>query len=243
MTGKETAGVISPATARIKTAHSVKEIKMMAKAAGEFAAGQLTPDREKNDRYPFGPFFSHVVQKAFDLDFFHLLLAEELNGMQMGVSALAVVLENICRADSSLGGIILTTVAAQQLMQHAGSTDPLKTICASESAYDFLIALPVFNNPSEVKHLAEVRTAGGRFLLSGQMEHMVLGAGQACPGAGSANRHRRLFLFSGGPGTCRYLQKRFRIESRTARLPGRGPGIGSGGRHAGRPGGRRGVLF
>ncbi|MGD9006697.1 MAG: acyl-CoA dehydrogenase family protein [Desulfobacteraceae bacterium] len=175
MTGDKTTGAGFPATARAQAAHGAKEIQMVAEAAAEFAAGQLTPDREANDRYPYGPFFSDVVQKAFDLDFFHLMLPEALNGMQMGASALAVVLENICRADSSLGGIIFTTVAAQQLMQHAGSTDHLERICAGESANDFLVALPVFNNPSEVKHLAEAWTAGGRYLLSGQMEYMVLG--------------------------------------------------------------------
>lgn len=175
MIGEKTADVISLEKAQTQGIHSAKEMKMMAKAAGEFAARQLTPEREENDKYPFGPFFSTAVQKAFDLDFFHLLLPEALNGLQMGVSAFAVVLENICRADSSLGGIIFTTVAAQQLMQHAGSTDLLKAICASESVNDFLIALPVFNNPAQVKHLADVRLTGDRFMLSGQMEYMVLG--------------------------------------------------------------------
>jgi alkylation response protein AidB-like acyl-CoA dehydrogenase len=175
MIGEKTADIISLEKENAQATHSAKEIKMMAKAASEFAAGQLTPEREKNDKYPFGPFFSNTVLKAFDLDFFHLLLPEALNGMQMGVSALSVVLENICREDSNLGGIIFTTVAAQQIMQFAGCTDSLKTICASESVNDFLIALPIFNNPSEVKRLADVRLADGRFILSGQMEYMVLG--------------------------------------------------------------------
>lgn len=175
MIGEKAADVISLEKEQAQATHSAKEIKMMAKAAGEFTARQLTPEREENDKYPFGPFFSNTVLKAFELDFFHLLLPEALNGMQMGVSALAVVLENICRGDSSLGGIIFTTVAAQQIMQLAGCTDPLKTICASESVNDFLIALPIFNNPAEVKRLADVRLADGRFILSGQMEYMVLG--------------------------------------------------------------------
>jgi alkylation response protein AidB-like acyl-CoA dehydrogenase len=175
MIGEKTASIISMEKEKARDTHSAKEIKMMAKAAGEYAAGQLTPEREENDKYPFGPFFSNAVKKAFDLDFFHLLLPEALNGMQMGVGALAVVLENICRADSSLGGIIFTTVAAQQLMLQADSTEPLKTICESESVNEFLIALPIFNNPAQVKHLADVRLAEGRFILSGQLEYMVLG--------------------------------------------------------------------
>jgi alkylation response protein AidB-like acyl-CoA dehydrogenase len=175
MTGNNNTNVISLEKEQVKINHSAKEIKMTAKAAGEFAAKQLAPDREENDKYPFGPFFSNVVQKAFDLDFFHLLLPEALDGMQMGVSALAATLENICREDSSLGGIIFTTIAAQELMQNAGGTDPLKAICTSESVNDFLIALPVFNNPGQVKHLAEVREVDGRWMLSGKIEYMVLG--------------------------------------------------------------------
>ncbi len=152
-----------------------KELKMMAKAANEFALKQLAPDREENDKYPFGPYFAEVVQKAFELDFFHILLPEALNGMNLGVSALGTVLENICREDSSLGGIIFTTVAAQEIMRQAGAHKELQSICDGQTVREFLIGLPVFNNPGEVRHLARAQWAAGQCTLSGRIEYMVLG--------------------------------------------------------------------
>jgi alkylation response protein AidB-like acyl-CoA dehydrogenase len=153
-----------------------KELALMAKAAKEFAAKQLAPNREANDKYPFGPLFTEVVEKAFGLDFFHILLPEAMQGMSLGVGALGVVLENICREDASLGGIIFTTIAAQELLRRAGASEPLKSICVRQTLREFLIALPVFNNPSEVKHLAQAQPAGGGYTLSGGIEYVVLGS-------------------------------------------------------------------
>lgn len=152
-----------------------KELKMMAQAASEFATKQLAPNREEYDRYPFGPYFSDVVQKAFELDFFHIMLPEALNGMNLGISALGTVLQNICREDSSLGGIIFTTAAAQEIMRQAGTDQVLHRICDSRDVHGFLIGLPVFNNPGEVRHLAKAHWADGQCTLSGRLEYMVLG--------------------------------------------------------------------
>jgi hypothetical protein len=35
-------------------------IRMLARAAAEFARGELAANREESDRFPFGPFFSTV---------------------------------------------------------------------------------------------------------------------------------------------------------------------------------------
>ncbi|MDY6822317.1 MAG: acyl-CoA dehydrogenase family protein [Thermodesulfobacteriota bacterium] len=152
-----------------------KELKMLDKAASEFAKKQLAPEREENDKFPFGPFFSDVLSKAFELDFFHVVLPESLDGMNQGMAALSVILDNICREDSSLGGIIFTNAAAQQVMMEAGATDLLGGIVSADSVNDFLIGFPVFNNPAEVAHLAEARPDGDGYSLSGRLEYMVLG--------------------------------------------------------------------
>ncbi|MBU1169944.1 MAG: acyl-CoA dehydrogenase family protein [Proteobacteria bacterium] len=154
---------------------------MLAKAASEFAKKMLAPNREENDKYPFGPFFEDALEKAFGVDFFHIILPEDMNGMNQGMSALSVTLDNICQEDSSLGGILFTNAAAQELMIQAGSKAELERICSKETVRDFLIALPVFNNPSEVKHLAQAKKTGDAYTLSGSLEYMVLGdlAGQA----------------------------------------------------------------
>ncbi len=152
-----------------------KELRLIARAAGEFAKKILAPNRETNDRYPFGPFFSEVVEKAFELDFFHILLPEDMNGHNQGVKALAAVLENISREDSSLAGIIFTTTAAQKLILHAHSGHILSRLCRRNTVWDFLIAFPVFNNPTEVKHLTKAEKREDDYLLSGTLEYLALG--------------------------------------------------------------------
>ncbi len=154
---------------------SKKELALLSKAASEFAKKQLAPDREKNDTYPFGPFFDEVLDKAFGLDFFHILLPETMNGMNQGISALAVTLDPICQEDSSLGGILFTTAAAHELMFAADATQELGRLAGQTAVRDFLVAMPVFNNPAEVRHLADVRRTADTFVLSGNLEYLVLG--------------------------------------------------------------------
>lgn len=152
-----------------------KELKLIIQAAREFSVKQLAPEREENDKYPFGSFFSHVVEKAFDLDLFHLLLPGEFDGLDLGLTALSAVLENLCREDSSLAGIIFTTVAAQEILRLAGAEKELKKISNRGAWADFLLAMPVFDNPSEVNRFAAVRSENERYFLSGRIDYLVLG--------------------------------------------------------------------
>jgi alkylation response protein AidB-like acyl-CoA dehydrogenase len=169
----------SSAAAAPKT--SRKELDMLARAASEFAKKQLAPNREENDTYPFGPFFDQALAKAFDVDFFHVLLPESMGGMNQGLSALAVMLDQICREDSAMGGIIFTTLAAQELMMAAGATAKLAAIATRTEVRSFLIGMPVFNNPSDIRHLADAKKTGDTWMLDGHLDYLVLGdlAGQA----------------------------------------------------------------
>ncbi len=155
---------------------SEKEIKLLEKAAADFAKKELVPDREENDKYPFGPFFDSVLDKAYELDFFHIVLPEEAGGMGQGMRALCTVLDCMCQADSSLGGIIFTTAAAQEVLLAAGENEVLKRITSNaKKVTDFLIAFPVFNNPSEIKPDAGAVKKNGQYYLSGKLEYTVLG--------------------------------------------------------------------
>ena len=151
-------------------------IRMLARSAAEFARGELADNREESDRFPFGPFFSTVLQKAFELDFFHITLPDSAGGVGMGIDALCVVLEEICRQDASLGAIVLTNSLAQEILLSAGHTDLLKERAdGADEASRFLLACPLFNNPSEIRHVADVVEADGRAILSGRLEYLVLG--------------------------------------------------------------------
>lgn len=152
-----------------------RELRMLDQAAAEFAAKELAPNREENDKFPFGPFCWDVVEKAHELDFFHFMLPDSLNGLNQGMSALCRLLENLCREDSSLGAIVFTNTAAQEILLGAGAEQALAGITEGKAAAEVLLGLPVFVNPAEVEHLPFARKTGDGYVLSGPLEYMVLG--------------------------------------------------------------------
>lgn len=159
-----------------------KELKLLDNASREFAKKVLAPEREETDKYPFGPFFSHIIEKAFGLDFFHITLPESLGGVGHGIEALCVIMDNICQEDSSLGGIIFTNAFAQQIILAAGADDLLKEITtAQKKPEDCLIACPVLGNPSELPIKATAVKEGNGYSLSGSADYVIMGgfAGQA----------------------------------------------------------------
>lgn len=153
-----------------------KELKLLDKASKEFAKKELAPTREENDKYPFGPFFEPALKKAYEIEFFHATLPESLGGIGQKMTALCVILHNICREDASMGGIIFTHAASQEIMLAAGADDLLKqTVADKPDVKDALIAFPVFNNPSEIDNTAAVVKKDNAYVLSGKVEYVVLG--------------------------------------------------------------------
>ena len=174
-----------------------KELKLLDKTSAEFAKKELWPNREENDKFPFGTFFDAVLKKACDLDFFHVILPENYGGIGHGMSALCIILSNICREDSSLGGIIFTHTAAQETILAAGAGDLLKkTISEAKHVKDFLIAFPVFNNPAEVPNIADAVKRNDTCVLSGSIEYLALGsiAGHALIPAKIKSKNGYLFF-------------------------------------------------
>jgi alkylation response protein AidB-like acyl-CoA dehydrogenase len=153
-----------------------KELKLLDKASAEFSGKALAPDREENDKFPFGPFFLPVLEKAYSLDFFHTMLPESLGGIGHGVTALSVILYNICQADSSLGGIIFTHTASQELLLAAGAENLIQPIIQTDgSVHELLIAFPIFNNPSEIENMGVFEKTNDGYILSGAIDFVVLG--------------------------------------------------------------------
>jgi alkylation response protein AidB-like acyl-CoA dehydrogenase len=184
-----------------------KELKLLDKTSAEFAKKELAPNREAHDRFPFAPFFTRVLEKALELDFFHVTLPEVHGGIGHGITALSVVLYNICREDSSLGAIIFTHTAAQELLLAAGAEylvarAPAKTASAPE----FLIAFPVFNNPSDVTGSLVCQKTDAGYRLSGAADYVVLGsvAGRALVPAWREGTDRFSFFMVelSGPGVA-----------------------------------------
>ncbi|MGB9499044.1 MAG: acyl-CoA dehydrogenase family protein [Dissulfuribacterales bacterium] len=153
-----------------------KELKLLDKTSAEFARKELALNREENDKFPFGHFFDVVLKKAYDLDFFHVILPENYGGIGHGMSALCIILSNICQEDSSPGGIMFAHTAAQETIIAAGAGELLKkTISEAKRVKDFLIAFPVFNNPAEIPHMADAVKKNDIYILSGSIEYLAIG--------------------------------------------------------------------
>ena len=153
-----------------------KELKLLDKASAEFARKELAPKREENDHFPFGPFFDQVLDKAFALDFFHAMLPESMGGMGQGLRGLSIILRNLCREDSSLGGIVFTHAAAQEILLAADAGDLLAGITEkSGNVREFLMAFPVFTNPSEIAPSTVAKKQADGYALNGRADYVILG--------------------------------------------------------------------
>ena len=153
-----------------------KELKMLMQAAQEFAKKELAPTVSENDHYPFGTFPEHLLEKAFELDFFHTTLPESIGGMNMGMKALCALLDPMCQEDASFGGIIFTTAFAYELILQSGGLEILKSLSAPDAGFkELILAYPVFDNPSEIAPTLTARQENNRYRLSGRLDYLVLG--------------------------------------------------------------------
>ena len=152
------------------------ELKPFNELATSFAEKELSKKTEEHDRYPFGPFFSDVLEKAHKVGLLGVTLPEDMGGIGQGISTLCLILNRICQADSSLGGIIFTNSLSQELMILAKAGDLLKkTLSNATNAGKFLIAFCSFSNPAELQKMPIAKKKGDSYLLNGELEYVVLG--------------------------------------------------------------------
>jgi alkylation response protein AidB-like acyl-CoA dehydrogenase len=152
------------------------ELKSFEDLAHSFAAKELAANREEHDRYPFGPFFDDVVSKAYEVGLLGATLPEECGGIGQDISALCVILDHICAADASLGGIIFTNALAQEIILAAGNKNLLSAIMEKAAdAKAALIACPSFANPAENGVTLEAVKVKDHYMLNGEIDYVVLG--------------------------------------------------------------------
>jgi alkylation response protein AidB-like acyl-CoA dehydrogenase len=152
------------------------ELRMLDELALDFAARELAEKKDECDRYPYAPFFEDVLEKALEVGFFSITLPEELDGDAGGMSALSLVLEDICRTDASLAGIIFTNTLAQEIVLSAGAAGALARPAQGNGSYrESLLAFPSYDNPAENLGLSAESRRDGTFALTGVVEFVVLG--------------------------------------------------------------------
>ena len=153
---------------------------LLEKTAREFARKTLLPDIHETDRFPDGPFFHEALKIAHESEFLNIFLPEEQNGMGRKLKPLCILLQNIAETDASMGAIILTNSAAQELMMAAGAESMLADILSQNGeAGDFLTAFPMFSHPDEKMLQVAAQQRDGCHELTGSAEFMVLGS-MAC---------------------------------------------------------------
>lgn len=152
------------------------EWKAFEDLAENFATRELSAKKEENDRYPFGPFFDDVVEKAYEVGFMGINLPEDLGGTDLGVGALCAVLYSICQQDASLGGILFTCAFSQEIILASNMKDILLGITSNASnAGEFMVAFPVFSDPSEIEVLPGAARRKNKHIISGRLEYLTLG--------------------------------------------------------------------
>jgi len=153
-----------------------KEYQMLASSVREFAQKELAPHLGDNDHWPLSDFFVAALDKAFALDFFHVMLPEELNGWGGKIKPLCLILKNIAEVDASLSAILLTNAVAQEILHQADAGDLLRSIAGeSQKPGEFFTAYPLLTHPDEDDMLLQAFPQNGHFVLTGQAEYVALG--------------------------------------------------------------------
>ena len=153
-----------------------QELKSFEDLARSFAVKELSSNRDVNDRYPFGPFWGDIVEKAYEVGLLGATLPEECGGIGQGMGALCVIVQNISEVDASLAAILLTNAFAQEIILSAGAKDVLTKIGENAAdASDMMIACPIYENPALKEILVTAKKEVDGYVLSGLVEFSVLG--------------------------------------------------------------------
>jgi alkylation response protein AidB-like acyl-CoA dehydrogenase len=152
------------------------EYQVMDESVSKFVQRELAPHWKEYDRYPFGKFCDHVVEQASQAGYLTVILPEDLGGMGRSIKPLCRILKTICTEDASVGGIILATAVAQELIQQAGMESILINIISNAcKANDTTIAFPLFTNPVQNQPDVSAEKKDNTYLLTGGADYVVLG--------------------------------------------------------------------
>ncbi|MFH1149434.1 MAG: acyl-CoA dehydrogenase family protein [Actinomycetota bacterium] len=180
------------------------ELGMFEQTVSDFAAGELLDGRQENDRFPHGPLFEEVLRKARAVGFFSVTLPEELDGCEMGVTELCVLLESLSRVDASLAAVIFTDTLAKEIVYRSRGFLQLKDLVPKVGEYGGgLFAFPSHADPADSRGLLAEPVGEGLYLLSGTVDYVVLGgiAGSAVLPARTAAEGYSFFMVDlAGPG-------------------------------------------
>jgi alkylation response protein AidB-like acyl-CoA dehydrogenase len=183
------------------------QLGMFEETVLDFASKELVQARQENDRFPFGPLFEEVLQKARAVGFFSVTLPEELGGCDMGTTELCLLLESLCRSDASLAAVIFTDTLAKEIVYRARGFLLLKELMVKVSEYDgSLLAFPSHADSSGCVGVAAEPGDGDAYSLSGKVDYVVLGGigrNAVLPAATGASGYSFFIVDLYGPGVAK----------------------------------------
>ena len=97
-------------------ASSMTELQPFEDLAAQFADKELSEKREEHDAYPFGPFFSGVLEKAYEVGFLGITLPEDLGGIGQGIGLRSAV-EGIARNPEASGKVTVTLLIGLAMIE------------------------------------------------------------------------------------------------------------------------------
>lgn len=170
----------------------------------DFAVNELAGTRQENDRYPCVPLFEDVLAKARGVGFFSAMLPEELDGAQMSISELCMMLEEISRVDASLAAVIFTDTFAKELLYRSGNfASASAALARGNGSFGPLVAFPSHSDPADCGTLGAEPSDTGTWSVSGEVKYVVLGSiatGAVLPAGTKRKGYALLFVDLSAPG-------------------------------------------
>ena len=146
-----------------------EEQKDIQKAAREFAEGEfdkeIALELEASHKFPF-----EIHKKACELGFIGMHFPEEYGGQDYGIIENALVVEEFCRRDSSLGTAVVLSDFASEIILRCGSDEQKKKYLLPLTKGE-MISAGAFTEPDHGSDITSMATTavkkGGNYLING----------------------------------------------------------------------------
>jgi alkylation response protein AidB-like acyl-CoA dehydrogenase len=155
-----------------------KSQKEIQKAARDFAKGEfdkeLAYELDKNQEFP-----EKIWQKAAELGFIGMHFPEKYSGGEMDWLDNALLAEEFCRKDSSIGCAIMLSAAASECILHFGS-DELKEKFLPQVAEGQMLSGAAFTEPNADPAFNNLNTVavkeGDKWVINGEKSFVLNGS-------------------------------------------------------------------
>jgi len=146
-----------------------QEQKDIKNAAREFAtkefAREIAEECDKNEEFPF-----ELRKKACELGFIGVHFPEEYGGAGMGIFENALIVEEFCRADSTIGSAIILSDFSSEVVMRFGSEEQKKEVLPKVAKGEAITA-GCYTEPEAGSDLTAIRTTavkdGDEWVING----------------------------------------------------------------------------